>query len=492
MRFVNDCARLRATASASVIVLSGLVHPALAQDTRAEIEALRKQMEDLQRAYQSQMDALNERIGQLEREAAARAEDDAALQRQAQEAIEKADTAAQTAQKVEEQAPDIMVKWAPGPTLSSKDGSWSVHVLGRLQVDGGGLGDDDGFYKNDNATELRAARLGIEGDFYEGWSYKFETDFGLGDVDVEDAYIEYDGELVDPAYVRVGQYKTPNSLEWLTSRLFITFMERSAIVDAFGLDRQIGLGSGVSGENWGVDAGLFGQNASDQENDEGYALAGRGHYAFLYGPEDSGNAVHLGASARYRNFENDTFDSEIEYEQRPFFNFTGTRSVDTGTIDDAEGDVWAGAEFAWVNGPFSLQSEVANTALQRKNGEDDANNLWGGYLSASYFLTGERRPYDPKGGVFDRVKVERPLQDGGLGAWQLAARADYIDLNDEGVKGGEQVSYIAGVNWYPNDYVRFMLDGAVTQVFEAENSDAAADGNNNLIYGAGVRAQVDW
>ena len=251
MRFVNDCARLRATASASVIVLSGLVHPALAQDTRAEIEALRKHMEDLQRAYQSQMDALNERIGQLDREAAERAED-AALQRQAQEAIEKADTAARTAQKVEEQAPDIMVKWAPGPTLSSKDGSWSVHVLGRLQVDGGGLGDDDGFYKNDNATELRAARLGIEGDFYEGWSYKFETDFGLGDVDVKDAYIEYDGELVDPAYVRVGQYKTPNSLEWLTSRLFITFMERSAIVDAFGLDRQIGLGSGVSAVRTGA------------------------------------------------------------------------------------------------------------------------------------------------------------------------------------------------------------------------------------------------
>jgi hypothetical protein len=37
-----------------------------------------------------------------------------------------------------------------------------------------------------------------------------------------------------------------------------------------------------------------------------------------------------------------------------------------------------------------------------------------------------------------------------------------------------------------------MLDGAVTQVFDAENSQAAADGNNNLIYGAGMRAQVDW
>jgi phosphate-selective porin OprO and OprP len=95
---------------------------------------------------------------------------------------------------------------------------------------------------------------------------------------------------------------------------------------------------------------------------------------------------------------------------------------------------------------LTLQSEVANTALQRTNGEDDANNLWGGYLGASCFLTGERRPYDAKRGVFTRVKVDRPLQAGGAGAWELAARADYIDLNSDGVKGGEQISYIGGVN----------------------------------------------
>jgi phosphate-selective porin OprO/OprP len=301
---------------------------------------------------------------------------------------------------------------------------------------------------------------------------------------------------VEPAYVRVGQYKTPNSIEELTSRRFITFMERAAIIDAFEQDRQIGLGGGVSGDNWGVDAGLFGQNAEDVNDNEGYALAGRGHYAFFPGSgepaEDSSDVIHLGASARYRNFDNDTFGSEVQYRQRPFFHFTGTRSVDTGEIEDSEGDVWVGGEFAWVRGPFSLQSEVANTFLQRKNGQDDANNLWGGYLSASYFLTGEHRNYDPEGGAFERVKVSNPLHEGGIGAWEIAARADYIDLNDEGVKGGEQASWIAGVNWYVNDWVRFMLDGAVTQVFAARNSDAAVDGSGNTIYGAGVRAQVDW
>jgi phosphate-selective porin OprO/OprP len=273
-------------------------------------------------------------------------------------------------------------------------------------------------------------------------------------------------------------------------------MERAAITDAFGLDRQIGLAGGASGANWGVDAGLFGQNASDVSDNEGYAIAGRGHYAFFRDPAERGGnsskVVHLGASARYRNFDNDTFNSAVTYRQRPFLHFTGTRSVNTGSILDSEGDVWAGAERAWVDGPLPLQSEFANTALQRKNGEDDANNLWGGYLSASYFLTGEHRNYNPKEGAFGRVKVSHPLQDGGLGAWEVGARADYIDLNNKGVKGGEQISYIAGVNWYANDYVRFMLDGAITQVFDARNTDAAVDGSQNLIYGGGVRAQVDW
>ena len=75
-------------------------------------------------------------------------------------------------------------------------------------VDGGAFGDDDNFYKNDNATEIRAARLGIEGNFLQGWKYKFETDSANSTVSVKDAYIDYSGESVKPAYVRVGQYKT--------------------------------------------------------------------------------------------------------------------------------------------------------------------------------------------------------------------------------------------------------------------------------------------
>jgi hypothetical protein len=93
---------------------------------------------------------LREIIRQQERQLEELARKVEELQRQTEEADQKAEAAAETAQKVEEEAPDVKVEWAPGPTFSSKDGSWSVHVRGRLMVDGGGLGDEDDFYKNDS------------------------------------------------------------------------------------------------------------------------------------------------------------------------------------------------------------------------------------------------------------------------------------------------------------------------------------------------------
>ena len=202
-----------------------------------------------------------------------------ALQGQTETASETAAAAAATAQQVEE-AQNFEFSWGPSPTIRSKDGNFEVHARGRLFVDGGYLDDDDGFFSGDNATEVRAARLGIEGTAWKDFGYRLEADFADNEVEITDAYIEYDGALVDPAYLRVGQFKTPNSLEEQTSSRFITFMERAAFTDAFDFDRRIGLGSGVGGDNWAFNAGLFGQNVDDQAADEGFAVAGRGHYAF--------------------------------------------------------------------------------------------------------------------------------------------------------------------------------------------------------------------
>jgi phosphate-selective porin OprO/OprP len=416
-----------------------------------------------------------------------------ALQGQTQEATEKADAASQTAGQVAEDS-DWEVSWGPSPTFRSKDGRFETHLRGRLFVDGGYLDDEDGFYSNDNATELRAARIGVEGIAWRDWEYRLEVDFANSEVDITDAFIQYNGAPIEPAFIRVGQFKTPNSLEEQTSSRFITFMERAAFTDAFDFDRRIGLGSGVGGDNWAVTAGLFGQNAADVANNEGFAAAGRGHYAFLE-PLGANSVIHLGGSWRFRDLKNDVDDDSARYRQRPFFHFTDTRSVDTGTLADAENDVFAGPEAALVLGPFSLQAEAGHTWLQRDGDASDADGLWGGYLSASYFLTGESRNYDAEEGVFGRVRVNDPVFEGGPGAWEIGARFDYIDLNDDGadVRGGEQYSVIAGANWYANNHIRFMLDYALTNVFDASDSPGAAvDGSENLIQGIGLRAQVDF
>ena len=56
-------------------------------------------------------------------------------------------------------------------------------------------------------------------------------------------------------------------------------------------------------------------------------------------------------------------------------------------------------------------------------------SYYGWYVEGSWFLTGERRTYEE--GQIVRPKVKNPVNDGGHGAWQLAARYDVINLDDD-------------------------------------------------------------
>jgi phosphate-selective porin OprO/OprP len=52
---------------------------------------------------------------------------------------------------------------------------------------------------------------------------------------------------------------------------------------------------------------------------------------------------------------------------------------------------------------------------------------------------------------------------GTWGAWEIAGRYSVIDLNDrlgfpDAAFGGKQTIYSAGLNWYVNRNIRFMLD----------------------------------
>ena len=99
-------------------------------------------------------------------------------------------------------------------------------------------------------------------------------------------------------------------------------------------------------------------------------------------------------------------------------------------------------------GPLSFQAEYEAAWLQ------DAGPAFfqGAYAEVHYFLTGEHRAYDHERMAFTRVKPLRPVRwtgcERGCGAWQVAARYSYLNLNSGDIRGGILNEFTLGVNWF--------------------------------------------
>jgi phosphate-selective porin OprO/OprP len=334
--------------------------------------------------------------------------------------------------------------------FSSADGEFKFQVGGRLMVDTARFFNTQGPNKLHSGTEIRRARLFMAGEVFNDWKFKNQIDFAGDGVSVKDAWLRYTG--FKPTDITVGQFKEPFSLEELTSSKYITFMER-ALPNAFAPSRHIGAGVNYNGDNMTAAAGWFaGTTANQPDNSDGNQENG-GAARLTYAPindQEKHTLVHLGASAAYRTVS----DDELQYRERPEAHIANHRLVDTGTMNDVDNVTQWGLEAATVLGPFSAQGEYISVAVDR-NGESDPD-FYGWYGYASWFLTGESRPY--KHGVFGRVKPKSVVGEGGYGAWELAARLSKIDLEDSGVEGGEETDVTLGVNWYATSSIRFMLN----------------------------------
>ena len=133
--------------------------------------------------------------------------------------------------------------------------------------------------------------------------------------------------------------------------------------------------------------------------------------------------------------------------------------MDTGGISGVSDIDVMGFEAAWVSGPWSFQGEYLHQFLKRSAAPGDLD-FWGGYVQGSVFLTGERRIYGKRVGLFGRVipvKNFAPLS-GHWGAFQLASRLSYVNLNDKDITGGVETNVTVGFNWYLFPNVRVMLN----------------------------------
>lgn len=392
-------------------------------------------------------------------------------------------------------------------------------------------GRNDGIGPLDDGFFFRRVRFRSDGVGYGMFEYALEVNFEQLNV------ITYDHlwvGVMDDFWgsLRVGQHKVPQGLEMIGSDYHLTFLERSPMSDSIWTL----FAPGVFYQNSFFNKNVVFQTmfhrvqpiqafTSDFGNGN-YAETTRLTWTPVY--EDEGaKVVHVGGSYQWRTGDigrtiqpggtgslyGDTQDV-IRFRARPTLrdgvgvgtvNLIGgnvNRWVDTGfLLSDSASTI--GPEFLLIHGPFSIQSEAGFSTLSNARSLYGGNGVapgqalgnpmfWGHYTEVSYILTGEHRGYDRRLGMYDRIKVKNNAfytrgEDGcrhwGWGAWQLAYRYSYLDLNDTNVNGGQLTMHEVGLNWYLNDNTKlqFMYMHASRNVI-----DPAVSG---IVNGFGVLAQ---
>ncbi|QEG43576.1 OprO/OprP family phosphate-selective porin [Roseimaritima ulvae] len=357
-------------------------------------------------------------------------------------------------------------------------------------VDGNPIGDiQDGM-------DFRRARLAAKGKAWDNVGYMLEMDFAFpGRPSFMDVWLEIEQVLGDNR-LRIGLSRQPFGMDGLTSARELTFLERG-LPFAFIPLRQIGAVLHGHSEDevatWSLGGfrfptGPYGGNVGDNG---GYGMATR-LTGLLVNREDHGGLLHIGGAYCFIDPAND----QLRYSNQPesFVSQAGGNVpsgvpsvlpvfVDTGVIAAEHVNLFA-AELAMSYGSFYAQSEAIYAAVKQTAGP--SLTLPSAYVQGGYFLTGESRVYNGDSGVFGRVKPHRNVgKDGGIGAWEIAARWSYLDLNDANIRGGRLNDLTAGLNWYLNPYTKFQWNYIYAMLDNPTNGDSEAGF-------VAMRGQVDF
>jgi len=344
-------------------------------------------------------------------------------------------------------------KWVSGiftGALAVDRMNWlSQNVASKAQF--GDLNEYDG-------GEIRALRFGLVGtlNFERPWVYviagatnAFDKGFETEDLD---NITLFDWRLDIPFFrnsvMSIGKQKEPISMERLTGMVFLPWQERSAVADALLPSRNVGIvWNGSSPDkyiSWAF--GVFNDwfDADQDFNESASQFAGRLTWA-PFKTEDDSNLLHLGLGYRYSDAkEGFRYRTEPEFNKSPVFVDTGF-DIDNGLLA-ADNMATYNLELSWRKGPFWLASEYFRTDIQNPLLENPVFD--GYYVSASWVLTGEMRPYNKKNGLFRPIPISRTVYQNGKGAWELAARYSDIDLTDGLVEGGDMQIASLGLNWW--------------------------------------------
>ena len=324
---------------------------------------------------------------------------------------------------------------------------------------------DEELFRTD--VNFRRVYFGTEGTVKTKFPLKYMLviDFAGNQVDLVDAWGQIQ-KLPVVQNVTIGRFKRPFSIDELTSNANTVFMERAlptGFAPGYATGVMIG---GLVGKKmtWAVAT-----TRPAGERGASWDATGRVTFAPVLAKRQ---VIHLGAAVNYSNVDADGWiGAQPEANAAGFFADSryGANDVlnanNTAHIDDA---IFYNIEFASVSGPLSAQAEINGARIDGDDWKQPAPaaplghgnaNIWGGYVQSSYFITGESRPYDVASGCFGAVVPRKSFIDGGPGAWEVAIRYSYLDLDDgDKLRAGTLRDTTIGVNWYLCSSAKFMAN----------------------------------
>ena len=422
--------------------------------------------------------------------------------------------------------------WNNGVELKSKNGDFRLRIGGFAQYDFswldpeahltvppavGGIGPDP------DSTQIRRARLTMDGTMYEVFDFRFEFDLAnditpavpsagqpvASSPALTDLWVQWTHIPVIGA-IRVGNQKEALGLEHLEAPTDLSFLEPSYLFDLLFGPFNTGFNPGVAILNsttdkrmtwelgvWGNNSDPFGYSIGND-----WALSGRSTYLLYYDEPTQGRYLwEIGASGSVRTPD----EGLVRLRDRGDIR-SGPPGVlnpiyaDTGALQSDQQDIACVETFAqW--GRWSLQAEYAGTWVENAvqplappaaRTARGTPFFQGGYVEVWYFLTDDNRTFNLVYGVPARTV---PLENafwvrnacgnccGGWGAWQVGVRYNTVDLNDNGINGGMLNSFTFGVNWFLNANAKMQFNYDFTDRSQVKTV-AAGD-----INGFGVRFQ---
>ena len=315
--------------------------------------------------------------------------------------------------------------------------------------------------KQENRFDIRSGRFSIRGKllFKHAWTYMISMEYkGMDRTEDDPPFGFTDIKFVIPVFrhwnLSLGKIKETFSYEMVGDAANLPQQER--ILNPFFNSRNIGATLGrtmahdritiVGGwfNNWWVDNQSFNESA----NTFTVRVTGLPIYE-----ENGKRFLHVGIAYRYLEAENGVLRLKGKNESNISSNYVDTKDFPGDHLQNI------GFEQLWSLQNFSVLNEYIHSWASTPTGIEQFN---GYYVTASYIISGEQRPYDKKAAYARRVKP-----DAKGGAFELVFRTSRVDLTTRNIDGGVLNRISFGFNWWATQYWKVGIAYGVTNLEKA-------------------------